>query len=84
MKRSDDPEDEFKNAFPWEVETRRDDDKTPRPLHTQSDKEPPLTREEADAAGITTTPEVVYGETDEHEVAEDERDAHHADPDEHL
>lgn len=84
MKRSDDPENELKNAFPWEVETRPKDDERPRTLHTQADKEPPLTREEADVAGITVTPEVVYGESSEHELAEDERDAHHAEPDEHL
>ena len=85
MNRSDDPENEFKNAFPWEVETRRDDDdKNPRPLHTQADKEPPLQRAEADVLGISPTPEVVYADTDEDENREDQRDVHHADADEHL
>jgi hypothetical protein len=84
MKRSDEPEEEFKNAFPWEVDSRRDDDENPRPLHTQADKEPPLTREEADVLGISPTPEVVYADTDEDQNRDDERDAHHAEPDEHL
>jgi hypothetical protein len=74
---------DFKNAFPSEV-TDRPDSGMPRQLHTQADNEPPLSRQEADAAGITTTPEVVYGEVDEHENDEDERDARHAAPDEHL
>jgi hypothetical protein len=86
MKRSDDPENEFKNALPWEVETRRndDDDENPRPLHTQADKEPPLQRQEADVLGISPTPEVVYADTDEDQNRDDERDAHRADPDEHV
>jgi hypothetical protein len=76
---------DFKNAFPWEVQRRPDDDsETPRPLHTQADREPPLSRPEADVLGISPTPEVVYGESSEHENDEDERDAHHAAPDEHL
>jgi len=74
---------DFKNALPWEV-TDHPDSGTPRQLHTQADKEQPLSRPEADAAGISTTPEVVYGEVDDHENDEDERDARRADPDEHL
>jgi hypothetical protein len=54
---------DFKNAFPWETDERRDsDDERPRPLHTQADREDPLTREEADVLGISPTPETVYGE----------------------
>jgi hypothetical protein len=74
----------LKNAFPWEVDSPRRDDDDPRPLRTQADRETPLSREEADVLGISPTPEVVYGETDEDENREDQRDAHHAEPDEHL
>jgi hypothetical protein len=72
---------DFKNAFPWEVDDgRSDDSEEPRPLHTQADKEPPLTRTEADVAGISPTPEVVYGEDGMEPNAEDERDAHRGEP----
>jgi hypothetical protein len=74
----------FKNALPWEVESPRDDDEDPRPLHTQADKEPPLTRPEADVLGISPTPKVVYAETDEDQNRDDQRDAHRAEPDEHV
>jgi hypothetical protein len=85
MERSSETEKQgdFKNAFPWEV-TDKPDSGMPRELRTQADEEPPLSREEADVAGISLTPEVVYGEVDEHENDEDERDARHAAPDEHL
>jgi hypothetical protein len=54
---------DFKNAFPWETDDRRDsDDERPRPLRTQADREEPLTREEADVLGVTPTPKTVYGE----------------------
>ena len=74
---------DFKNALPWEVDDRPEPE-DPRPLHTQADKEEPLGRREADVLGISPTPEVVYGETDEDENRDDIRDAHHADPGEHL
>lgn len=47
-----------------------------RQLHTEADDEPPLTRREADVAGITTTPEMVYGESDEDPNREDQQDVH--------
>jgi hypothetical protein len=74
----------LKNAFPWEVDSRRRDEDDPRPLRTQADKEPPLSRAEADVLGISPTPEVVYADTGEDENRDDQRDAHHAEPDEHL
>ncbi|HTJ25905.1 MAG TPA: hypothetical protein VMA36_07060 [Candidatus Limnocylindria bacterium] len=74
---------DYKNALPSEVTDHRDSG-LPRQLRTQADDEEPLTRREADAAGISLTPEVVYGESDEHEDDEDERDARRAEPDEHL
>jgi hypothetical protein len=85
MKRSSKSEQQgdYKNALPWEV-TDHPDSGMPRELRTQADKEEPLSRPDADAAGISLTPEVVYGEADEHEIDEDERDAHRAAPDEHL
>jgi len=79
-----DEQGDFKNALPWEVEPPVRDDEDPRPLRTQADKEPPLARREADVLGISPTPEVVYADTDEDENREDQRDAHHAEPDEHL
>jgi hypothetical protein len=48
-----------------------------RQLHTEADDEPPLTRREADVAGITPTPEVVYGDTDEDPNRDDQADVHH-------
>ena len=44
----------------------------------------PLSRPEADVAGISLTPEVVYGDTDEDPNRDDQRDANEADPDEHV
>ncbi len=74
---------DYKNALPSEV-TDHPDSGMPRQLRTQADNEPPLGRREADVAGISLTPEVVYGETDEDENREDQRDAHEATPEEHL
>lgn len=56
--------DDYKNALPWEVERpRRDDeDEEPRPLHTQADKERPLSAREAAVAGIGRNPETAYGD----------------------
>jgi hypothetical protein len=82
--RNGDDQGDLKNAFPWEVERPERDDEDPRPLHTQADKEAPLTRREADVLGISPTPEVVYGDTDEDENRDDQRDVHHAEPGEHL
>jgi hypothetical protein len=55
----------------------RETDVGVRQLHTIADDEEPLTRREADVAGITPTPEVVYGDTDEDPNRDDQRDAHH-------
>ena len=46
-------------------------------LHTIADKLPPLSRKEADVAGITTTPEAVYADTDMDPNRDDQRDEHH-------
>ena len=74
---------DYKNALPSEVDDHPDSE-MPRQLRTQADDEPPLSRGEADVMGISPTPEVVYADTDENENADDQRDAHHAEPDEHL
>jgi len=67
---------DYKNALPGEVDDHPDSG-MPRRLRTHADNEPPLSRAEADVAGISPTPLVVYGETDEDENRDDERDAHH-------
>ena len=64
-----------KNALPDEVDDHPDSG-MPRQLRTQADNEAPLSREEADVAGISQTPEMVYGDTDENPNDEDQRDAH--------
>ena len=74
---------DYKNALPSEVTDHRDSG-MPRQLRTQADDEPALSRAEADVAGISTTPQVVYGESDEDQNRDDQRDAHQAEPDEHL
>ena len=74
---------DYKNALPSEV-TDHPDSGMPRQLRTQADGEAPLSRAEADVAGISTTPEVVYGDTDEDPNRDDQRDANRADSDEHL
>ena len=85
MQRDTDTEQQgdYKNALPSEVTGHRDSG-MPRELRTQADNEPPLSRAEADVAGISTTPQVVYGESDEDQNRDDQRDAHHAEPDEHV
>ncbi len=66
----------YKNALPSEV-TDHPDSGMPRQLRTQADDGDPLSRRESDVAGISLTPEVVYGESDEDENRDDQRDAHH-------
>ena len=66
---------DYKNALPSEV-TDHPDSGMPRQLRTQADDDPALSRREADVAGITRTPQVVYGETDEDQNREDQQDAH--------
>ena len=64
-----------KNALPDEVDDHPDSG-MPRQLRTQADKDEPLTRREADVAGISMTPEVVYGDDSFQPNEDDERDAH--------
>ena len=65
----------------------------PRELHTEADDIPPLSPKEAESMGRQTethtlgeriSDEVVYGDVDDSVENEDQADAHHADPDEHL
>jgi hypothetical protein len=74
---------DYKNALPSEV-TDHPDSGMPRQLRTQSDDASPLSRAEADVAGISTTPSVSYGDTDTDQNREDRLDAHRAEPDEHV
>jgi hypothetical protein len=73
----------YKNALPDEV-TDHPDSGMPRQLRTQADDEEPLSRPQADAAGISPTPEVVYADSDEEPNRDDQRDMNSAGPDEHL
>jgi hypothetical protein len=61
---------DYKNTLPRETDDHPDSG-MPRQLHTQADNEAPLTRAEADVAGITPTPETVYGESSESPNAAD-------------
>ena len=67
-----------KNALPDEVDDHPDSG-MPRQLHTQADDERALSREEADVAGISPTPEVVYGDDSIEPNAQDHRDAESGD-----
>jgi hypothetical protein len=49
-----------------------------------AEDEPPLSRREADVAGISPTPETVYGDDSYEPNADDHRDEERADPDEHF
>lgn len=66
---------EYKNALPGEVDDRPPSD-MPRELRTRADNGPALTYREAQAAGLTVTPDVVYGESDEDPNREDQIDVH--------
>ena len=66
--------DDYKNALPDEVNDHPDSG-MPRQLRTQADNERTLSREEADVAGISPSPEVVYGDDSIEPNAEDHRDA---------
>ncbi len=85
MERSTDTEQQgdYKNALPSEV-TDHAGSGMPRQLRTRGDDEPALSRAEADVAGISTTPSVVYGESDEDQNRDDQRDMNQAGPDEHV
>ena len=74
---------DYKNALPSEV-TDHADSGMPRQLRTRGDNEGTLSRAEADVAGMTETRTVDYGETDEDQNREDQRDMNSAGPDEHL
>jgi hypothetical protein len=63
---------------------RKDRSERTRELHTQADDERPLTRREVDVAGISQTPETVYGEDSINPNEEDQRDAERAGPGEHV
>jgi hypothetical protein len=67
--------DDYKNSLPSEVDDHPGSG-MPRQLRTQADNEEPLTRAEADVAGITTTPEMVYGDDSTNPNEDDQRDAH--------
>lgn len=67
-------------------------DERPRELHTEADDIPPLSPREAESMGRQTetrtlgekiSDQVVYGDVEGVEN-EDQADAHHAEPDEHL
>ncbi len=59
------------------------DSDAPGELHTQADDEAPLSREEANVAGIVPGM-VVYGDSSLDPNADDKRDSEHASPSEHL
>jgi len=65
----------------------------PRELRTEADDLPPLSKREAEAMGRQTethtrgeriSEQIVYGDVDGSVENEDQADAHHADPGEHL
>lgn len=65
----------------------------PRELHTEADDLPPLSKREAEAMGRQTetrtrgeriSDQVVYGDVGGSVENEDQADAHHAGPGEHL
>ncbi|MBV8425075.1 MAG: hypothetical protein JO349_07780 [Candidatus Eremiobacteraeota bacterium] len=65
----------------------------PKELHTEADDEKPLTSREAEVMGeqavrrlrdIPKERQTVFGEVDEGFDNEDQADAHHADPGEHV
>jgi len=59
------------------------DPDAPGELHTEADDETPLSRSEAEVAGIVPGM-VVYGDSSLDPNADDKRDSERADPDEHL
>jgi hypothetical protein len=58
-------------------------DGAPDELHTQADDESPLSRHEAEVAGIVPGM-AVYGDSSLDPNADDKRDSERATPDEHL
>lgn len=67
--------DDYKNALPDELEPPVSDQA--QPLHSLGDKLRPLSRKEADVAGISPTPETTYGDDSYQPNADDQRDVHH-------
>lgn len=59
------------------------DPDAPGELHTEADDETPLSRREAEVAGIVPGM-VVYGDSSLDPNADDKRDSERADPDEHF
>lgn len=66
---------------------------TPRELHTEADDIPPLSSTEAESMGRQTetatrdepvSRQTVYGDVEDSVENEDQADAHHAEPDQHL
>jgi hypothetical protein len=64
-----------KNTLPRETDDHPDSG-MPRQLRTQADNERPLTRAEAEVAGLTETPETVYGEDSAFPNADDVKETH--------
>ena len=72
--------DDYKNTLPGETDDFEDSG-MPRQLRTQADNDRVLTRAEADVAGVSTTPKMIYGEAsgepdeqkDRFAASEDER-----------
>jgi hypothetical protein len=71
----------------------RKDPDDPQELHTHADDIPPLSAREAEAMGLTNprdfgelepSQEVVYGDTDQNPISDQQHFAHQAGPDEHL
>ena len=54
-------DDDFKNTLPRETDDHPDSG-MPRQLRTQADNDQSLSRREAEIAGLTQTPQTVYGE----------------------
>jgi hypothetical protein len=64
---------DYKNTLPRETDDHADSG-MPRQLRTQADNEPALSRREAEVAGLTETPQTVYGEDSAFPNAQDTRD----------
>jgi hypothetical protein len=70
---------DIKNTLPHETDDHPDSG-MPRQLRTQADKADPLTRAEADIAGVSRTPQMIYGEASGQ--ADDQKDRFAATEDE--
>ena len=72
-------DDDYKNTLPRETDDHPDSG-MPRQLRTQADANESLSRAEADVAGVSTTPQTVYGEASGE--ADDQKDRSAASEDE--